>query len=55
MKTFQGEQQDAIAAIMAQLSLNEGFKEWVNKSDKAVHSDMNQLHFRETLEPMHCK
>ena len=43
------EKPDVVAAIMTQLSLKSGLKEWGKKADKAVHSEMKQLHFRNTF------
>ena len=44
---------DVIAAIMMQLSLKAGLKCWGTKAKAAVHSEMKQLHFRDTFKPMH--
>ena len=46
---------DVVAAIMTQLSLKAGLREWGKKAQKAVHSEMKQLHFRDTFRPMHWK
>jgi hypothetical protein len=46
-------QPDVVAAIMTQLSLKAGMKEWGKEAHKAVHSEMKQLHFRDTFKPMH--
>ena len=46
---------DVVAAIMTQLSLKAGMKTWGNKAEKAVHSEMKQLHLRDTFKPMHWK
>jgi hypothetical protein len=43
---------DVAAAIMTQLSLKAGLKAWGGKAQKAVHSEMKQLHFRDTFNPM---
>jgi hypothetical protein len=43
---------DVVAAIMTQLSLKAGLKAWGKDAQKAVHSEMKQLHFRETFKPM---
>jgi hypothetical protein len=40
---------------MTQLSLKAGMKEWGTDADKAVHSEMKQLHLRNTFRPMHWK
>ena len=44
---------DVVAAIMTQLSLKSGLKEWGDKAYTAVESEMKQLHFRNTFKPMH--
>ena len=44
---------DVVAAIMTQLSLKVGLREWGAKAKSAVHSEMKQLHFRETFKPLH--
>jgi hypothetical protein len=46
-------QPDVVAAIMTQLSLKAGLKEWGDGAQEAVHSEMKQLHFRDTFKPMH--
>jgi hypothetical protein len=46
---------DVVAAIMTQLSLKSGLKEWGDKAYTAVESEMKQLHFRNTFKPMHWK
>jgi hypothetical protein len=43
---------DVVAAIMTQLSLKAGLKAWGKEAQKAVHSEMKQLHFRDTFNPM---
>jgi hypothetical protein len=43
---------DVVAAIMTQLSLKAGLKAWGKPARKAVHSEMKQLHFRDTFKPM---
>jgi hypothetical protein len=47
------EQPDVVAAIMTQLSLKAGLKQWGDEAHEAVHSEMKQLHFRDTFKPMH--
>jgi hypothetical protein len=42
-----------VAAIMTQLSLKAGLKEWGKKGFKAAHSEMKQLHLRKTFKPNH--
>ena len=49
------EEPDAVAAIMTQLSLKRGMKEWGPEAETAVRSEMKQLHFRETFKPVHWK
>ena len=44
---------DVMAAIMMQLSLKSGLKEWGNRAYEAIESEMKQLHFRITFKPMH--
>jgi hypothetical protein len=46
---------DVVAAIMTQLSLKVGLREWGKEAQKAVHSEMKQLHFRDTFRPMHWR
>jgi hypothetical protein len=44
---------DVVAKIMTQLSLKAGLKQWGDKATEAVHSEMKQLHFRDTFKPFH--
>jgi hypothetical protein len=44
---------DVMAAIMTQLSIKSGSKEWGDKAYMAAESEMKQLHFRNTFKPMH--
>jgi hypothetical protein len=44
---------DVAAMIMMQLSLKAGLKHWGDKGKAAAHSEMKQLHFRETFKPFH--
>jgi hypothetical protein len=44
-----------VAAIMTQLSLKAGLKAWGTEAKEVVHSEMKQLHFRDTFNPMHWK
>ena len=44
---------DVMAAIMTQLSLKNGLKEWGEKAYAAAQSEMKQLHFRNTFKPKH--
>jgi hypothetical protein len=46
---------DVVAAIMTQLSLKSGLKEWGKKGFKAAHSEMKQLHLRKTFKPKHWR
>jgi hypothetical protein len=44
---------DVVAAIMIQLSLKAGLKEWGDEAFTAVKSNMRQLKFRNTFKPKH--
>jgi hypothetical protein len=44
---------DVVAAIIRQLSLKAGLKEWGDKAFTDAHSEMKQLHFRNTFKPKH--
>jgi hypothetical protein len=44
---------DVVAAVMTQLSLKRGLREWGDKACMAAESEMKQLHFRNTFKPMH--
>jgi hypothetical protein len=46
---------DVVAAIMTQLSLKAGLKEWVKKGFKAVHYEMKKLHLCKTFKPKHWR
>jgi hypothetical protein len=46
---------DVVACIMTQLSLKAGLKAWGTEAKEAVHSEMKQLHFRDTFKPMHWR
>ena len=46
---------DVTTVIMTQISLKAGLKKWGNKVRGAVHSDMNQLHMRDTFIPLNRK
>jgi hypothetical protein len=46
---------DVVAVAMTQLSLKAGLREWGDKAFEAVESEMKQLHFRNTFEPMHWR
>ena len=41
--------------IMTQLSMKSGLKRWKKKGEAAVSTEMKQLHFRDTFEPLHPK
>jgi hypothetical protein len=42
---------DVVAAIMTQLSLKAGLKEWGKKGFMAAHSEMKKFHLRKTFKP----
>jgi hypothetical protein len=44
---------DVVAAIMTQLSLKVGLKEWGEEDFTAAHSEMKQLNFRNMCKPKH--
>ena len=44
----------AVAAIMTQLSLKAGLKQWGEKVKNTMQDEMKQLHFRNIFEPRHC-
>ena len=46
---------DVVAAVMTQLSMKAGLREWGDKALSAVKSEMKQLHFRNTFRPKHWK
>jgi hypothetical protein len=46
---------DVVAAIITQLSLKAGLKEWGGKAFTANQSEMKQLHFRNTFKPKHWR
>ena len=46
---------DVVAAIMTQLSLKVGLKEWGDKAHNAAASEMKQLHLRNTFKPKHWR
>jgi hypothetical protein len=50
---FYQSEPDVVAAIMTQLSLKAGLKEWGKKGFKAAHSEMKQLHLRKTFNTKH--
>jgi hypothetical protein len=44
-----------VAAIMKQLSLKTGLKQWGVKNFTAAHSKMKELHLRKTFKPKHWR
>jgi hypothetical protein len=46
---------DIVAAIMTQLSLKAGLKEWGDQAFTATRSGMKQLHLRNTFKPKHWR
>jgi hypothetical protein len=46
---------DVVTAIMAQLSLKAGLKEWGEEAFMAAQSEMKQLHFANTFKPKHWR
>jgi hypothetical protein len=52
---FYQEEPDVVAAIMTQLLMKAGLKEWATKGFKAAHSEMKQLHLRKTFKPKHWR
>ena len=46
---------DAVAAIMTQLSLKAGLKQWKGKAHDAAYAEMKQLHMRDTFRPRNWK
>jgi hypothetical protein len=46
---------DVVAAIMTQLSLKAGLKEWGEEAFMAAQSEMKQFHFRNTFNPKHWR
>jgi hypothetical protein len=46
---------DVVAAIMTQLSLKAGLKEWGDRAFTAARSEMKQLHLRNTFKPKHWR
>jgi hypothetical protein len=46
---------DVVAMVMTQLSLKAGLKAWGNKAHTAAHSEMKQLHMRDTFKPWHWR
>jgi hypothetical protein len=50
---FYQAESDIVTAIMTQLSLKAGMKEWGDQAFKAARSEMKQLHLRNTCKPKH--
>jgi hypothetical protein len=46
---------DVVAAIMTQLSLKAGLKEWGDQAFTAARYEMKQLHLRNTFKPKHWR
>jgi hypothetical protein len=44
---------DVVAAVMTQLSLKSGLREWGDHAYNAAYSEMKQLHMRDTFQPKH--
>jgi hypothetical protein len=44
-----------VAAIMAQLSLKDGLKEWGDTYFTAAQSEMKQMYFRNKIKPKHWR
>jgi hypothetical protein len=44
-----------VAAIITQLSLKAGLKQWGDKAFTAAHSEMKQLHLQKTFKPKHWR
>jgi hypothetical protein len=42
---------DVVAAVMTQLSLKSGLREWGDRAYDAAYSEMKQLHMRDTFQP----
>ena len=55
MDDFYQSDPDVVAAIMTQLFLKAGLHEWVTKGYDTAHSEMKQLHLRNTFKPLHSK
>jgi hypothetical protein len=52
---FYQSEPDVRAAIMAQLSLKAGLKQWGDMAFTAAHSEMKQLHLYKTFKPKHWR
>jgi hypothetical protein len=46
---------NGVPAIMTQLSLKAGLKEWGEEAFTTTQSEMKQLHFRNTFKPKHWR
>jgi hypothetical protein len=54
-EAFYQAEPDVVAAIMTQLSLKAGLKEWGEEAFTDAQSEMRQLHFRNTFNPKHWR
>jgi hypothetical protein len=52
---FYQAESDVVAALMTQMSLKAGLKEWDDQSFTAAHSEMKQLHFCKTFKPKYWR
>jgi hypothetical protein len=52
---FYQAESDVVEAIMTQLSLKAGLKEWGEEDFTSAQSEMKQLHFRNTFKPKHWR
>jgi hypothetical protein len=52
---FYQSEPNVVAAIMTQLSLKAGLKEWGKQVFRSAHSEMKQLHLRKTFRPNHWR
>jgi hypothetical protein len=52
---FYQSESDVVAAIVTQISLKSGLKEWGEEAFMAAQSEMKQLHFRNTFKPKHWR
>ncbi len=52
---FYSAEPNMVAAIMTELSLKRGLREWGDRALSVVTSKMKQLHMRDTFKPLHWK
>jgi hypothetical protein len=52
---FNQAEPDVVEAIMTQLSLKAGLKEWGEEAFVDAQSEMKQLNFRNTFKPKHWR